>query len=83
MLRDDTTQPRDNYVYKLHMSAVADWFCCKLVPGSRTWKIGRAKSGSFYCQTWKGVQYSEGSSKIIIIRICTEEARYLDQDVAN
>ena len=59
MLRDDTTQPRDNYVYKLHMSAVANWFCCKPVPGSRTWKIGRAKSGSFYCQTWKGVQYSE------------------------
>ena len=43
----------------LHMSTAIYWFWCKPVPGSRTWKIGRAKSGSFYCQTWKGVQYSD------------------------
>ena len=40
------------------MGTAIHWFWCKPVPGSRTWKIGRAKSGSFYCQTWKGVQYS-------------------------
>ena len=40
------------------MCTAIHWFWCKPVPGSRTWKIGRAKSGSFYCQTWKGVQYS-------------------------
>ena len=40
------------------MCTAIHWFWCKPVPGSRTWKIGRAKSGSFYCQTWMGVQYS-------------------------
>ena len=42
----------------LCMGTAIHWFWCKPVPGSRTWKIGRAKSGSFHCQTWKGVQYS-------------------------
>ena len=44
------------------MGTAIHWFWCKPVPGSRTWKIGRAKSGSFYCQTWKGVQYSSGTN---------------------